>query len=558
MNIIFLHPPSIYDFRKSGVFFGPTADAVPSSQVFEMYPLGIVSLANYLERNGHKTRIANLALKMLNRESFDCEEFIKNLKPKPDVFAIDLHWLIHVQGSLEIARICKKIRPCVPVIFGGLSATYFSEEILKKFPAVDYVIKGDTTEPLMLELINNLEAGKSVDNIRNLTFRKNNKIKSNPITYIPDNYDDFTVDMKFLIKSIIKNKDFESYIPYKDWVRRPIMALLTSKGCTYNCANCGGSKFAYERICGREKPAFLSPQKIIDLINEADFYMGCPVFFLNDIRMGGKKYYSEIFDLIKKERIDTELIFELFAPAGNEFIGAMADSCKNFNLQFSPEDANPDVRASHGKHYTNEDIEKTIACAAEKGCKRFDIFFMIGLGMQKREDVLDTLEYIDKLMGKFNKILYPFVSPYAATLDPGSLAFENPEEYGYTVFYKSLEEHYDSFNKPSWKYFFNYQTKYLTLDDITDLTYISSEKLSEIKFKHGLISEEEMEQIKSYAKYSREVTGSIEIENNEINNKISGLEKPLLATNEEMSWQCPKLKTKIISLLLRGGMKIFH
>jgi len=97
------------------------------------------------------TRIVNLALKMLNRDDFDAEKFIEKLKP--GVFAIDLHWLVHVQGSLEVAKICKKFHPDVPVVLGGLSATYFSEEILKKFPEVDYVIKGDSTEPLMLELI---------------------------------------------------------------------------------------------------------------------------------------------------------------------------------------------------------------------------------------------------------------------------------------------------------------------------------------------------------------------------------------------------------------------
>jgi len=444
------------------------------------------------------------------------------------------------------------------VVLGGLSATYFSEEILKKFPEVDYVIKGDSTEPLMLELIDNLENNKPVNALENLTFRENGRVKSNPITYVPDSMDDFTIDIKFLIKSIIKNRDFESYIPYKDWARRPIIAVLTSKGCTKTCANCGGSAFAYKKICNREKPAFLSPQKIIEQINDANFYMGCPVFFLNDIRMAGKKYYSEIFNLIKKERIDTGLIFELFSPLDNEFIKSMAGACKNFNLQFSPEDANPDVRAAHGKLYSNSEIEKTIGSAQKHNCKRFDVFFMIGLGMQKREDVMQSIKYIDKLMSKSSEFLYPFVSPYAATLDPGSLAFEYPEKYGYSLLYKTLEEHYNSFKKPSWKYFFNYRTRYLTLNDIVDLTYTSSEKLAEIKFKYGLLSMDEMRQIKDYAIYSRRLTEIIDRAGNKKPGiEITGLEKPLLATNEEMSWK-GGIKAGIVSLILRGGMKVFH
>jgi len=275
-----------------------------------------------------------------------------------------------------------------------------------------------------------------------------------------------------------------------------------------------------------------------------------------------------IDNLIKKEKIDTELIFELFAPAGKEFIDPMANSCKNFNLEFSPEDANKYVRAAHGKPYTNDDIENTIDYALKAGCKRFDVFFMIGLGNQKREDVMQSLEYIDELMRKFGKKLYPFVSPYAATLDPGSLAFEKPDEYGYSVFYRSLEKHYESFNTPSWKYFFNYATQYLSVDDIVDLTYLSAERLGEIKYKHGLIQQDELNYIKSEAKFSRKVTDLIdkEIEGNgtgtdsliKLGDKILGLEKPLLATNEEMSWTGKGIKGKFISLILRAGMRIFH
>ena len=35
-DLIFLHPPSIYDFRGKDVFLGPIADAVPSTGEFEM------------------------------------------------------------------------------------------------------------------------------------------------------------------------------------------------------------------------------------------------------------------------------------------------------------------------------------------------------------------------------------------------------------------------------------------------------------------------------------------------------------------------------------------
>ena len=32
-DIIFLHAPSVYDFRKKPIFYGPVSDVVPSSPV---------------------------------------------------------------------------------------------------------------------------------------------------------------------------------------------------------------------------------------------------------------------------------------------------------------------------------------------------------------------------------------------------------------------------------------------------------------------------------------------------------------------------------------------
>jgi hypothetical protein len=37
-DLVLLHAPSVYDFRKNSLLAGPISDVVPSSPVFEMYP----------------------------------------------------------------------------------------------------------------------------------------------------------------------------------------------------------------------------------------------------------------------------------------------------------------------------------------------------------------------------------------------------------------------------------------------------------------------------------------------------------------------------------------
>src|SRR5512143_478646 len=103
IDLILLHPPSIYDFRKLPGIHGPISDVVPSIPIFEMYPIGFTSLSEYLERHGLKVRIINVALKMLKDDRFDVEDLLR--KQKPLAFGIDLHWMAHAQGALALADI---------------------------------------------------------------------------------------------------------------------------------------------------------------------------------------------------------------------------------------------------------------------------------------------------------------------------------------------------------------------------------------------------------------------------------------------------------------------
>ena len=47
-DIIFLHAPSVYDFRKKTIIYGPISDVIPSSPVFEMYPIGFMTISAHL------------------------------------------------------------------------------------------------------------------------------------------------------------------------------------------------------------------------------------------------------------------------------------------------------------------------------------------------------------------------------------------------------------------------------------------------------------------------------------------------------------------------------
>src|SRR5476649_2613103 len=123
-DLLLLHAPSVYDFRERAILYGPVSDMVPSSTVFEMYPLGFLTIASYLHDRGMKVRIVNLALRMMNSRRFDVPRFLARLKPA--AVGIDLHWLPHAHGALEVARIVKGIHPDVPSSWGGCPRRIFT------------------------------------------------------------------------------------------------------------------------------------------------------------------------------------------------------------------------------------------------------------------------------------------------------------------------------------------------------------------------------------------------------------------------------------------------
>jgi B12-binding domain/radical SAM domain protein len=499
-DLILLHAPSNYDFRERAIMYGPISDVIPSTPIFEMYPIGLVSIGAYLEKNGIHTRIVNIANRMLKDKSFNVERFIGKLSAT--AFGIDLHWLPHAHGSLELARIVKELHPSMPVIMGGLSSTYFHRELIA-YPQVDYVVRGDSTEVPMLQLMRRIKAGEPVDDIPNLSWKdKNGVAHYNPMTWVPASLDDMPLDYSYPVKSVLKYRDLASMTPFRNWMDYPITCVVTCRGCNYECATCGGSRYSYKNSFGREKAAFRSPKLLVKDIVSIQRYLNGPVFVVGDIRQRGGDYADEFLWNMNYAKVSGPIVLELFSPAGNEFFKKVRKAIPNYNIQWSPDSTDEEVRRTFGKGYSNREIEGTIQSALENGCKRFDLFFMIGLPQQTYSSVMQDAAYLRGLLKEFehyNK-LFPFISPLAPFVDPGSKVFENPDKYGYKFFYRSLEEHRQALKSPSWKYMLNYETAWMSRDEIVASTYDAALAFNRLKREQGLITREVAEGVEARAR----------------------------------------------------------
>jgi len=470
-----------------------------------MYPIGFLSLCGHLERAGFSTRIINLAGKMLASSRYDPEREIRKLKPK--AFALDLHWLPHVQGSLAIGELIKKYHPQVPVIYGGYSATYFADELIR-FPFVDYVVKGDSTEQSLVTLMQAITGNGALNEVPNLTYKDGNgQVYSNEISDVSMNIDDVATDYTIPMKQSLRFFDIRAYLPFRSWAKYPVTAVFPFRGCRYNCATCGGSRFACEKVFHRHGLAVRSPEKISQELALLAKTFNAPTMIIGDIMQNGRQYAYRILDEIKRIKFRNELAFEFFTPPSADIISRIRASAPRYNVEMSPESHDEGIRRAFGRPFSNGQVEKAIEACIEQDCGRIDLFFMIGLPKQNYQSVMDTIDYCEYLLSTYgkNKILHPFIAPLAPFIDPGSAVWEQPEAHGYRLFARTLRDHQGLMESAiTWKQFLNYETEWMSRDEIIASTYEAALRLNDLKRKYGLISPGSAAMVEQNARTSRE------------------------------------------------------
>jgi len=486
-DLLLLHAPSVYDFRKRAILYGPVSDMVPSSTVFEMYPLGFLTIASYLHDRGMNVRIVNLALRMMNSRRFDVPRFLARHKPR--AVGIDLHWLPHAHGALEVARILKELYPDVPVIMGGLSSSYYHHELIG-YSQVDFVLRGDSTEPPLHQLLIALEDGAPVDAIPNLTWKDARGTHVNPLTFVPQSLDYVDLRPDLMVEMVMRYRDLEGTLPFNGWWSNPITTVFTVKGCAFECVTCGSSNTTCTQLTKRQKPVYRSPASLVANVQALARLTYGPILLVGDVLMAGPEHAAEVLERLRKADLSNQIVFEFFALPPKSFLQDIDRSIRNWSMEFSPESHSQAVRdAQEGEAgYTTQDMEDLIKEAVRLRCSRIDIFFMIGLPAQTAASVRETIEYCGHLFQLGDKRLSCFISPMGPFIDPGSRGFEEPDRFGYRLFARTLEEHRRLLVQPSWEHILNYETKWMSRRELVDATYDAAERLNELKVRHGRLS----------------------------------------------------------------------
>ena len=475
-DMILVHAPSVYDFRKmDDVLFAylSNSDSVHISPIFEMPPVGIFAIKQHLQKCGYTSEFFNVASQMLRDPEFDVEEFFE--KAPADYIGIDLHWQVHAHGALELFKLYKKIHPNAKTVVGGIASTYYHEELIR-YPQIDYVVRGyDTLMPLetLMKAKNSPDALKDVPN---LTWKHNGEAHVNPLSYVP----------RVLSSAVDWTKVFtgdrKGMTPYN--------IVIPQAGCEYGCRWCGGSRYFFKKHMGLDTgPARVqkSPEALkAELASIAQSTKGNHTVTMIDFWHEYPALFEAGTDVFVDDKIDC-VHFSLHRLPSVEKGRKMAQPCKAV-IELSPDSHDLEVAKASGRgKYTMQEMEDFMDALMDD-VYSFEIYFMLGLPKQTRENVRGTVDYCDHLLKKYKgKSVTPYICPMLPFLDSGSEIYDNADQWGYKIFHRTLEDHRKALVSMNWRDRLNYETQWLSRDELVDVSYESVRALTDLKEKYGMM-----------------------------------------------------------------------
>jgi radical SAM superfamily enzyme YgiQ (UPF0313 family) len=415
MKILLLHIPQIREDKKE----------------IMVMPMGVFSIADYLFQNGYNVEIIHQGIEKIINPDFDIIRYIE--RSKFDVICFDLHWAKQTRYVLQQLREIKKRLPSLYTIVGGITATFFANDILKQIREVDFIIRGEGEYPL-LRLLEEIKSGKHrYDSIPNLTYRFNESIYSNNISFFTN--DKFYEKISHSNFSLLRNySKYLSEFLYADFDTSKELGIRDSykntfyynpgKGCPYNCIYCGS--YFYKKECIRKKKGYF----FFDINKAVSDIKGAVKYGIDTIRISfdpdrSRDYYIDLFDRIKIYNL--RLIYDCFSLPSVEFIKSVSRSFREDSvLIISVETGEENVRKKIGRPiFSNRELMECLAIM-NRHRVRAHIFISFGLPYEQKKNFKNASSLISEVAG-LNSI---GITVCPMILDIGSQMHIDPERFG--------------------------------------------------------------------------------------------------------------------------------
>ncbi len=373
---------------------------IDTERTWAVASMGSAFLAAYLRDHGHDVK----GLRVPPEQNADTlVERIANFDP--ELIGVSLTTRQWLRARDLIGEVRRQID--VPVIAGGLHATFSPEDVLKH-PGFDFVCLGEGEEAL-LELVTRLDNGEPTDNIRNIQVPGGSRPELRPPVESLDS-------LPFLARDLLD----EQY---------GVVHISTQRGCPFPCTYCAARQFhdlyGAKNNYGRRR----SVQSVIDELAEIQRTGDLNyVIFLDDTFTIFPTWVEEFCEAHSK-RFGTP--FSVHARADTvtrEMLKSLAAAgCRH--IVYGVESGSMRVRREiMQRPITNERMVDTFRWTRDEGII-VTANYMLGLPTETPEDLEQTIQLHEQLQpddfGYFVFYPYPGTRLFHVCRDKGYL----PENY---------------------------------------------------------------------------------------------------------------------------------
>ncbi len=355
-------------------------------------PLGLASIAAFIEREGHKPRIIDAATLEMTVEDTVREA----LSTSPDVVGISAVTPT-VNAAYQIAGMIKEHDPDIPIVIGGPHASFMYREALSN--SVDYVAIGEGEETFSELLVHLEKKHGEPSEVRGLAYRNSlGEVKLTPPRPLIANLDELPPPARHLLP-------MDRYTLFDKPIK--IIHIMASRGCPYGCIYCTTSYFWGRRYRVR------SVENVLNELEEATEKYGTRIVVFSDDELTlNKKWVKELAQGIIERGLDISFtcgsrvssidpnMLKLLAKAGCTTIYYGVESYKQEDIE------------KIGKKITIDQVFKAVRWTHEAGMEAAGSF-ILGFPWQTIDDMKLTIEFAKKLNVDYAQ--FTVATPYPGT-----------------------------------------------------------------------------------------------------------------------------------------------
>jgi radical SAM superfamily enzyme YgiQ (UPF0313 family) len=343
-------------------------------------PLGILYLATMLKERGIEVSVLDQPAK-----GFTIEETVNWVRREnPDILGFSTFASSGRTAALISDRV-KEENPNVTTVFGNYYATFNPERILRKYPSVDIIVRGEG-ENSTLELVSCLQNREKLEKVRGIAFRNGKSIVSTPDQPLIKDLDSLPFPDRDLI-----DVDYHSIIAGANVAPKKFTSVVSSRGCVYKCRFCCCTQFARN---------MWRPRSVKNTLEELHFLAseGYEQFiFVDDSFTLNQKRVIELCRAMRKEKIDMDWICEgRVDNCSYEMLSEIAKAgCRI--LYFGIESANQRILNYFNKQTRPQQSKTAVQAARKAGIDAVIGSFIVGAPDETRQEIQNTIEFAKQI-----------------------------------------------------------------------------------------------------------------------------------------------------------------